>query len=78
MEVQLEYNQLHTATAFSTKSISLTLSERGIKSLRHSRCKNLAERILSKTVPVYGRMVHGKAKAVLTSRRIPYDVHGQV
>ncbi|OOF95636.1 hypothetical protein ASPCADRAFT_5013 [Aspergillus carbonarius ITEM 5010] len=76
-EMRDEYNQLHTATAFSTKSISLTLSERGIKSLRHSRCKNLAERILSKTVPVYGRMVHGKAKAVLTSRRIPYDVHGQ-
>ncbi|RAL01091.1 FAD-dependent monooxygenase [Aspergillus ibericus CBS 121593] len=76
-EMRDEYNQPHTATAFSTKSISLTLSERGIKSLRHSKCQNLAERILSKTVPVYGQKVHGRTKSGLTTRRIPYDVHGQ-
>lgn len=78
MVVHVEYSQVQTATSFSAKSISLTLSERGIKALRHSQCRGLAERILSTTVPVYGRMVHSKSKTRLTTRRIAYDVHGQV
>ncbi|RAH61973.1 kynurenine 3-monooxygenase [Aspergillus piperis CBS 112811] len=76
-EMRDEYSQVQTATSFSAKSISLTLSERGIKALRHSQCRGLAERILSTTVPVYGRMVHSKSKTRLTTRRIAYDVHGQ-
>lgn len=62
-----------------TKSINLTLSERGIQGLSHSGSPGLLEDILSETIPVYGRMVHGKSMlGTLTEKAMPYDVHGRV
>ena len=62
-----------------TKSINLTLSERGIKGLSNSGSPHLLQDILSETIPVYGRMVHGRSvMGNLTEKSMPYDVHGRV
>lgn len=61
-----------------TKSINLALSERGINAMRHSGSSDLVERVLSDTIPMYGRMIHGKdAKGQLTEESQSYDVRGR-
>ena len=62
-----------------TKSINLTLSERGIRGLSNSGSPHLLEDILSETIPVYGRMVHGRSViGKLTEKSMQYDAHGRV
>lgn len=46
-----------------TKSINLALSERGINAMRHSGSQKLLDTVVSDTIPMYGRMIHGKKKA---------------
>ncbi|KAK5158014.1 kynurenine 3-monooxygenase, mitochondrial precursor [Recurvomyces mirabilis] len=61
-----------------TKSINLALSERGINALRQTGDHRLLNIILSETVPMYGRMIHGQDKhAKLTEESQQYDVHGR-
>ncbi|KAK3639563.1 kynurenine 3-monooxygenase, mitochondrial precursor [Elasticomyces elasticus] len=60
-----------------TKSINLALSERGINAMRHSGSDQLLETVLSQTIPMYGRMIHGKASSRLTEESQQYDVHGR-
>jgi kynurenine 3-monooxygenase len=62
-----------------TKSINLALSERGIKALRSSGRSNLFEKVIEETIPMRGRMIHGKtASGDLYEQSQEYDVHGRV
>ncbi|KAK5132116.1 Kynurenine 3-monooxygenase [Meristemomyces frigidus] len=61
-----------------TKSINLALSERGINAMRHSQSPSLLDKVLSETIPMYGRMIHGQDSAgKLTEESQQYDVHGR-
>ena len=61
-----------------TKSINLALSERGIDSMRKSGHVELVQSVVSETLPMHGRMIHGKSKAgELEEKSQKYDVHGR-
>ncbi|KFY05686.1 hypothetical protein V492_08358, partial [Pseudogymnoascus sp. VKM F-4246] len=61
-----------------TRSINLALSERGINSLRASGRHGLLERIMADTIPMRGRMIHGKkTSGRLFDEAQDYDVHGR-
>jgi kynurenine 3-monooxygenase len=61
-----------------TKSINLALSERGINAMRHSGSPKLLDSVLSRTIPMYGRMIHGQDRSGnLTEDAQLYDVHGR-
>lgn len=61
-----------------TKSINLALSERGINALRQSDSPELLEAIMNATIPMYGRMIHGKdSSGSWTEVAQPYDVNGR-
>ena len=62
-----------------TKSINLTLSERGITALKQSGRTTAVDVLLSNAVPLRGRMIHRKsASGDLWEAEHPYDVHGRV
>ncbi|KAL5353098.1 kynurenine 3-monooxygenase, mitochondrial precursor [Pseudogymnoascus australis] len=61
-----------------TRSINLALSERGINALRASGRHALLERIMAATIPMRGRMIHGKkASGSLYEDSQDYDIHGR-
>ncbi|KAJ5156388.1 hypothetical protein N7492_009191 [Penicillium capsulatum] len=60
-----------------TKSINLALSERGLNSLTHLRRPGLIENVLQDTIPMYGRMIHGRDGGELWETSQAYDVHGR-
>ena len=61
-----------------TKSINLALSERGINGLRSAGNADLLERILARTIPMHGRMIHTRTATGNTSQQSQaYDVHGR-
>ncbi|KAF4635400.1 hypothetical protein G7Y89_g2708 [Cudoniella acicularis] len=61
-----------------TKSINLALSERGINAMRQSGKPTLLEKVFSETIPMRGRMIHGKsASGELYEQPQVYDVHGR-
>jgi kynurenine 3-monooxygenase len=61
-----------------TKSINLALSERGIHSMRQANVPGLLDTVLSGTIPMYGRMIHGQTMTGhLNSEAQLYDVHGR-
>jgi hypothetical protein len=62
-----------------TKSINLALSERGINAMRQSGRLQMLERIFSETIPMRGRMIHGKdSTGKLYEQPQDYDIHGKV
>lgn len=62
-----------------TKSINLALSERGINAMRQSERPKLLERVFGETIPMRGRMIHGKnASSELYEAPQDYDIHGRV
>jgi kynurenine 3-monooxygenase len=61
-----------------TKSINLALSERGIASIRQSHRPSLIDDVLHETIPMYGRMIHGRERGQLWEAAQAYDVHGRV
>ena len=63
-----------------TKSINLALSERGINSMKWAgNGKRLIEAVLGETIPMHGRMIHGRNKlGDLQQASQAYDVHGRV
>ncbi len=62
-----------------TKSINLALSERGINAMKHTQCSGLIDAVLGETIPMHGRMIHGRDKAGhLYQASQEYDVHGRV
>ncbi|TVY84024.1 Kynurenine 3-monooxygenase [Lachnellula suecica] len=61
-----------------TKSINLALSERGIHAIRESGRSVLLEQIFESTIPMHGRMIHGKDLAgKLYEKPQDYDIHGR-
>jgi hypothetical protein len=62
-----------------TKSINLALSERGINAMRHAGQPKLIEHVMGATIPMRGRMIHGRrATGDLYEESQDYDVHGRV
>lgn len=62
-----------------TKSISLSLSERGTNAIKASGKPDLLETIISETLPMRGRMIHGKsASGEFYEQSQDYDIHGRV
>lgn len=62
-----------------TKSINLALSERGVNGLRSSGSQDLDQRIIQETIPMHGRMIHGRdLTGQLYSQSQEYDVGGRV
>ncbi|KAI1432760.1 FAD/NAD(P)-binding domain-containing protein [Xylaria sp. CBS 124048] len=61
-----------------TKSINLALSERGINAMRHADRSNILEHVFAATIPMRGRMIHGKKPDdALYEESQDYDVHGR-
>lgn len=62
-----------------TKSINLALSERGINAMRHAGQPKLIDHVMGATIPMRGRMIHGKrANGRLYEEGQDYDAHGRV
>ncbi|KAI1077715.1 FAD/NAD(P)-binding domain-containing protein [Whalleya microplaca] len=61
-----------------TKSINLALSERGINAMRHADQQELLDHVFSATIPMRGRMIHGKRPSgELFEEPQDYDIHGR-
>ncbi|KAL2755725.1 hypothetical protein ACRALDRAFT_2136133 [Sodiomyces alcalophilus JCM 7366] len=61
-----------------TRSINLALSERGINALRHSGQLKLIDHVLQPTIPMRGRMIHGKSPdGSFYEAPQDYDIHGR-
>ncbi|KAJ5376999.1 hypothetical protein N7509_013885 [Penicillium cosmopolitanum] len=60
-----------------TKSINLAISERGITAIQGSNRPGLIDEVLHKTIPMYGRMIHGRDSGALWEAAQAYDVHGR-
>lgn len=61
-----------------TKSINLALSERGINAMRHANTPELVSSVLDETIPMHGRMIHGRsATGADTQAAQAYDIHGR-
>lgn len=61
-----------------TRSINLALSERGINAMRHAGQPKLLEHVFSATIPMRGRMIHGRSKdGDLYEAAQDYDIHGR-
>ena len=61
-----------------TKSINLALSERGITAMKQSNRQTLIEKVFNGTIPMHGRMIHGRDYGKLWEAAQAYDVHGRV
>jgi hypothetical protein len=61
-----------------TKSINLALSERGIHSMRNAGVAGLIDAVLADTIPMHGRMIHGRKNGHLFGESQQYDIHGRV
>lgn len=62
-----------------TKSINLALSERGINAMRHAGSQSLLDHVFAATIPMRGRMIHGKKPSGETYEEPQdYDIHGRV
>ncbi|PYH49033.1 kynurenine 3-monooxygenase [Aspergillus saccharolyticus JOP 1030-1] len=60
-----------------TKSINLALSERGITAMKQSHRDELIDRVLADSIPMSGRMIHGRTDGKLWEAAQAYDVHGR-
>ncbi|KAK1145373.1 kynurenine 3-monooxygenase, mitochondrial precursor [Aspergillus melleus] len=60
-----------------TKSINLALSERGITSMRSSNRESMIHKVLDESIPMHGRMIHGRDSGKLWEDAQQYDVHGR-
>ncbi|QGI75548.1 unnamed protein product [Fusarium fujikuroi] len=61
-----------------TKSINLAISERGINAMRHAGQPGLLDHVMSTTIPMRGRMIHGRGPTgALFEQSQDYDVKGR-
>ncbi|TLS24635.1 hypothetical protein PpBr36_08333 [Pyricularia pennisetigena] len=62
-----------------TRSINLALSERGIHALRHAAEPRLLDDIFRDSIPMRGRMIHGRRarSGELFEQAQDYDIHGR-
>ena len=79
MKIELDLRDPSTTPLNFTKSINLALSERGINSMRQSKCEGLLEKVLEETIPMHARMIHGRKKSgELYQESQKYDANGRV
>lgn len=79
MEFNSDLRDPSTTPLNFTKSINLALSERGINSMRQSRCDGLLDDVLKETIPMHARMIHGRRKGgELYQESQEYDANGKV
>ncbi|KAK4217423.1 hypothetical protein QBC37DRAFT_414478 [Rhypophila decipiens] len=61
-----------------TRSINLALSERGLNAMRHAGQPKLIDHVTAVTLPMRGRMIHGKnPSGELYEVSQDYDIHGR-
>ncbi|KAL1297866.1 hypothetical protein AAFC00_006389 [Neodothiora populina] len=60
-----------------TRSINLAMSERGINALKHANIPGLVDSIMTETIPMHGRMIHGVDNGSFTEESQNYDIHGR-
>jgi len=61
-----------------TRSINLAVSERGINAMRHAGQPRLLEHVMGATIPMRGRMIHGKNQSGrLYEHAQDYDAKGR-
>ncbi len=76
---QIDLRDPSTTPLNFTKSINLALSERGLNAMRHAGQPQLLEHVLSATIPMRGRMIHGRRPdGTIYEESQDYDVHGRV
>lgn len=46
--------------------------------MQHTNRTQLIEKVLHATIPMYGRMIHGKDRGQLYEAPQAYDIHGRV
>ena len=79
MKIESDLRDPSTIPLNFTKSINLALSERGINSMRQSKCEGLLEKVLKETIPMHARMIHGRKKGgELYQESQKYDANGRV
>ncbi|KAI4166827.1 MAG: hypothetical protein LQ343_007728 [Gyalolechia ehrenbergii] len=77
-EVRVDLRDPSTTPLNFTKSINLALSERGINSMRLTHCEGLLDAMLAETIPMHGRMIHGRGKhGDLYEEPQSYDAQGR-
>ena len=54
------------------------MSERGINSLKKANRPQMLQTILDETIPMHGRMIHGRKNGKIFEQSQKYDVHGRV
>ncbi|KAK4975578.1 hypothetical protein LTR28_009296 [Elasticomyces elasticus] len=57
----------------ASKSLNLTLSERGLQAIAGAECPGLLENVIKDAVPIHCRMVHGVNGDKLTQKSMKYD-----
>ncbi|KAJ1324603.1 kynurenine 3-monooxygenase [Microdochium nivale] len=78
-ELRADLRDPSTTPLNFTKSINLALSERGITAIKHANEPALLKRVMDSTIPMRGRMIHGRTAATgeLYEAAQDYDVHGR-
>ncbi|PVI02377.1 kynurenine 3-monooxygenase [Periconia macrospinosa] len=76
-ELRSDVREPGTTQLYSTKSINLALSERGINSLRQTGLADLADAVLKETFPMHGRMIHLEKNGEYTRTPQLYDARGK-
>ncbi|PFH56967.1 hypothetical protein XA68_15687 [Ophiocordyceps unilateralis] len=77
-ELRSDLRSRQSAPPASTQSINLTLSERGINAIKLAGHATLLSEIMDDTVPIIGRMVHGRnSDGSLYEHAQKYDVKGR-
>lgn len=77
-KIPLDLRNPDTVPLNFTKSINLALSERGITAIKQSGRQDLIDKVLGNTIPMRGRMIHGRDQGKLWEAAQAYDVHGRV
>lgn len=76
-ELRADLRDPSTTPLNFTKSINLALSERGINSMRKSKCEGLVDEVLKGTIPMHARMIHGRKGGDFYQESQEYDTNGR-
>lgn len=79
MHLKTDLRDPSTTPLNFTKSINLALSERGVNALRHAQIPGLLEEVMKETIPMRGRMIHGRdLTGELYEQSQQYDIENRV
>ncbi|CAL3970140.1 hypothetical protein PZA11_006424 [Diplocarpon coronariae] len=77
-ELRSDLRDPSTTPLMFSRSINLALSERGIHAMRSSGKQDLLQKVTSETIPMRGRMIHGKSPSgQFTELAQDYDILGR-